>query len=253
MHEQTAHKSAVKPMTFRHSILFESIGFRYAGDEPLVIDGLDLDIGRGERVALVGTSGSGKSTIMDLTMGLLAPTVGVIRIDGVTLTPDNIAAWQANIAHVPQAIYLSDASISENIAFAVAPREIDMERVRKSAEQAQIADFIDGLPQGYDTRIGERGARLSGGQRQRIGLARALYRRAQVLVLDEATSALDNETEAAVMTAIRDLDRDLTILVVAHRLSTIVMCDRVFEVAKGAVQETIIDELANDQATIRSG
>jgi ABC-type multidrug transport system fused ATPase/permease subunit len=232
--ERTATRRPT-PLPFHLDITFDAVSFHYGPTGPLVIDGLDLRIAKGERVALVGKTGSGKSTIMDLAMGLLVPTAGRIRIDGTELTPETMAAWQANIAHVPQAIYLSDASIAENIAFAVPTAEIDMASVREAARKAQIADFIEGLPRGYETEVGERGVRLSGGQRQRIGLARALYRRASVLVLDEATSALDNETEAAVMDAIRGLDRELTILLVAHRLTTVEMCDRVLEVVEGRV------------------
>lgn len=232
-----ARTCRIVPMPFRRDIVFDKICFCYGPNQPLVVKGLDLRICKGERVAIVGKTGSGKSTIMDLTMGLLDPSVGTIRIDGVALSPENIGSWQANIAHVPQAIYLSDASIAQNIAFAIPPHEIDMDRVREAARQAQIAAFIEGLANGYDTEVGERGVRLSGGQRQRIGLARALYRRASVLVLDEATSALDNETENAVMEAIGGLDRDLTILLVAHRLTTVALCDRVFKISEGRAHE----------------
>jgi ABC-type bacteriocin/lantibiotic exporter with double-glycine peptidase domain len=204
-------------------------------------------------VALVGKTGSGKSTIMDLAMGLLVPIAGTIRVDGVGVTPENVACWQGNIAHVPQTIYLSDASISQNIAFAVDPGSINMDRVRDAAQLAQIAHFIEGLPRGYQTEVGERGVRLSGGQRQRIGLARALYRRASVLVLDEATSALDSETEAAVMDAIHGLDRELTILVVAHRASTVQMCDRMLEVVGGKFAEKARAPTANSGVSTEAG
>jgi ATP-binding cassette, subfamily B, bacterial PglK len=230
-------QAAMEPLPFRREIALERLGFRYAPDLPQVLEGIDLRIQRGARVAIVGRTGSGKSTVMDLVMGLLEPTEGAIRIDDTPLGPDNLRAWQAQIAHVPQAIYLSDASVAENIAFGQAPEAIDAGRVREAAQQAELAEFIESLPAGYDTVVGERGVRLSGGQRQRIGIARALYRRASVLVLDEATSALDGATEAAVMASIRGLDRDLTILIVAHRLSTIGFCDRVLRLEGGRVAE----------------
>src|SRR5690606_36491769 len=166
------------------------------------------------------------------------PTEGAILIDGVRLSSENRAAWQKNIAHVPQAIFLADASLAENIAFGERSRGIDRERVRRAAEQAELAEVIAGLPQGYDTRVGDRVIQLSGGQRQRIGIARALYKQASVLVFDEATSALDTETESAVMAAIERLDRNLTILIIAHRLSTLEGCDMVVRLEEGSAKFT---------------
>ena len=199
--------------------------FRYSSDGPWVLNGLDLTIAKGARIGFVGGTGSGKSTTMDLLMGLLEPTDGEILVDCEPLRRTRVRAWQRTIAHVPQSIYLADATLAENIAFGVPHGAIDMERVREAARQAQIADFIESRPEGYDALVGERGVRLSGGQRQRIGIARALYKQASVLVLDEATSALDNITEQSVMDAIEGLDRDLTILVIAHRLTTVRRCD----------------------------
>src|SRR5690606_3248342 len=183
-------------------------------------------------------TGSGKSTLMDIILGLLEPQAGSIRIDGVELTAANRAAWQKNIAHVPQAIFLTDASVAENIAFGVRADDIDHERVRRAAEQAELGAGTAALPQGYDARGGERGIQLSGGQRQRIGIARALYKQASVLVFDEATSALDTETESAVMAAIERLDRNLTILIIAHRLSTLEGCDMVVRLEEGSAKFT---------------
>jgi ATP-binding cassette subfamily B protein len=159
-----------------------------------------------------------------------------LRVDGLPITATNARLWQRRIAHVPQTIYLSDASIAENIAFGVPPEDIDMARVRHAAAQAQMAQTIQGWPQGYETFVGERGVRLSGGQRQRIGIARALYKQADVLVLDEATSALDHQTESAVMAAIDGLGRELTILIVAHRLTTLGGCDQIVELCDGQVR-----------------
>ncbi|MFM8767725.1 MAG: ATP-binding cassette domain-containing protein, partial [Rubrivivax sp.] len=168
-----------------------------------------------------------------IMMGLLQPSEGQLRVDGQPVTVANAGLWQRRIAHVPQTAYLSDASIAENIAFGVPRDQIDLQRVRQAAAQAQMAQTIQGWPQGYETFVGERGVRLSGGQRQRIGIARALYKQADVLVLDEATSALDNATERAVMDAIDGLGRDLTILIVAHRTTTLRGCDQIVELHSG--------------------
>ncbi len=200
-----------------------------------VLKSLSLEIRAGETVGFVGASGSGKSTLLDIVMGLLAPTTGCVTVDGVPITEGNLRGWQLNIAHVPQAIFLADSTIAENIAFGVPIDQIDMDRVRKAAIQAQISSDIESWPKGYSTRVGERGARLSGGQRQRIGIARALYKRAEVIILDEATSALDTETELGVMQAINALDAKITILIIAHRLSTLSSCDQIVELGSGRV------------------
>jgi ABC-type multidrug transport system fused ATPase/permease subunit len=168
-------------------------------------------------------------------MALLQPSGGTLEIDGVPVTAANSRAWQQHIAHVPQAIFLVDASIEENIAFGITPDKIDRERVRRAAQQAQIADFVESLPQKYKTFVGERGVRLSGGQRQRIGIARALYKQAKLIIFDEATSALDNETEEAVMQAIDGLSAELTVLTIAHRLSTLKNCTQIVELLDGRV------------------
>ena len=227
------------PLHLRGVICLKGVHFRYGPDLPEVLQGLNLEIRRGERIGLIGSTGSGKSTTLDLLMGLLQPTAGRILVDGedlyVPCHPERLAAWRAAIAHVPQSIYLSDSSIAENIAFGVPRDQINQERVRLAAQQAQIAGFIESSPQGYASFVGERGIRLSGGQRQRIGIARALYKQAKVLVFDEATSALDTATEQAVMQAIEGLSRDLTIVLIAHRLSTVVYCDRIIRLDKGAV------------------
>jgi len=231
--------SVAEPLPLREGIRLEGVCFRYEPQQPDVLQGLDLEIRRGERIGLIGSTGSGKSTTVDLLMGLLAPTAGRVLVDGVDLHdcahPQRLAAWRAAIAHVPQSIYLADSSIAENIAFGVARQQIDMARVKLAAEQAQIASYIEGRPEGYQSFVGERGIRLSGGQRQRIGIARALYKQARVLVLDEATSALDSGTEDAVMAAVEGLSKELTIVMIAHRLSTVQRCDRLIHLANGAV------------------
>jgi ATP-binding cassette subfamily B protein len=166
-------------------------------------------------------------------MGLLRPTAGQISVDGEVLDGSHIRAWQAGVAHVPQAIFLADKTLAENIAFGAPAPEIDLKRVRRAAELAQVCEFVESMPEGYDSMIGERGVRLSGGQRQRVGIARALYKEASVLVLDEATSALDNSTERSVMDAIEGLSRDLTVIMIAHRLSTVQRCDTIIELEHG--------------------
>lgn len=222
------------PAVFSGSIVLDRVSFRYQPDGPFILRDVSVEIRRGERVALVGPTGSGKSTLADILMGLLPPTAGRLLIDG---RPVASAAWQANIAHVPQAIFLADASIEENIALGIPPADVDRARLAAAARQAQVADFIESLPNGYQTPVGERGVRLSGGQRQRIGIARALYRQCPVLVLDEATSALDDATEQALLDTLAGLSRELTIVMIAHRLSTTAFCDRVLTVVGAALAE----------------
>jgi ATP-binding cassette subfamily B protein len=226
---------ASAPLPLQSAICFSKVRFRYTSSGPWVLDEFELTIPRGARVGLVGGTGSGKSTAMDLLMGLLVPTEGEVLVDGEPIRGSRIRAWQKAIAHVPQNIYLADATVAENIAFGVRREDIDMQRVRNAAEQAQISTFLESMPEGYNASVGERGVRLSGGQRQRIGIARALYKQASVLVLDEATSALDNATERSVMDAIEALDRELTILLVAHRLTTVRRCDTIVELSQGRV------------------
>jgi ABC-type multidrug transport system fused ATPase/permease subunit len=223
---------------FTRELRLEAVGFTYPGGADPALRGIDLVIGRGERIGLLGETGSGKSTLLDVVMGLLEPTEGRVLVDGVPLNTTALDAWQARIAHVPQFIYLSDSSIASNIAFGEETDAIDMERVREAAALACIADFVDRLPERYETRVGERGVRLSGGQRQRIGIARALYKQASLLILDEATSALDDETEAAVIDVLLTARPDLTILMVAHRLTTLAGCDRLVRLRQGTILES---------------
>jgi ATP-binding cassette subfamily B protein len=223
------------PLPFQGAIRFDNVRFRYCNEDNWVLDGLCFNIPKGARVGFVGKTGGGKSTALDLLMGLLEPTEGCILVDDQPIVGDRLRAWQRTIAHVPQSIYLADVTLAENIAFGV-PREIiDMDRVRQAASRAQLTEFIESQPNGYHAFVGERGIRLSGGQRQRIGIARALYKQASVLVFDEATSALDNATEQAVMDAIEGLNRDITILLIAHRLTTVQRCDSIVELERGRV------------------
>jgi ABC-type multidrug transport system fused ATPase/permease subunit len=227
-------KGAFEALDFKQDIRLNSVYFRYGDEEgPWLLEDFSLTIPKGARVGFVGTTASGKSTMLDLIMGLLAPNQGQILVDGKPIIGKLLRHWQQSIAHVPQNIYLADITIAENIAFGVQKDAVDLERVKRVAHQAQIAEFIEESPMGYQTRVGEQGVRLSGGQRQRIGIARALYKQAGVLVFDEATSALDNTTEQAVMQAIEGLSNDLTILMIAHRITTVQGCDIIIELDRG--------------------
>jgi ATP-binding cassette subfamily B protein len=240
------------PLLFEDSIRFEAVRFRYSDSGPWVLNGFDLTIPKGSRVAFVGSTGSGKSTALDLLMGLLQPTEGELLVDGLPVIGNRTRPWQRLIAHVPQSIYLADSTVAENIAFGKSKDDISMERVKHAAHQAQISDFIEKLPGGYNSFVGERGISLSGGQRQRIGIARALYLKASVLVFDEATSALDNVTEKLVMEAIEGLDSDLTILLVAHRIGTIQLCDTIIELGHGrVVAQGTYEQLLDNSSSFR--
>lgn len=233
-----ADQPVAKPLPFQQHISLKQLSFRYSLKTPWILKNIDLSIAKGSRVGFIGTTGSGKSTLLDIVMGLLQPTEGKLQVDDNFITTANHRAWQAHIAHVPQAIFLADSTIEENIAFGVPKDQIDHERVREVARRAQIADIIETWPKTYQTFVGERGIRLSGGQRQRIGIARALYKKADVIIFDEATSALDNETEQAVMQAIEGLSDDITILIIAHRLTTLKNCTQIVELGDGGIKRT---------------
>jgi len=246
-----ANAHADKPIAFQIAITLKDLGFRYDLRGYWVLRYLNLQIRKGSRVGFPGVTGSGKSTLLDIIMGLISPTEGSFFIDNVAVTPQNTRAWQAHISHVPQMIFLADTSITENIAFGVPAELIDLSRVKDAARQAQISDTIEGWRSGYDTLVGERGVRLSGGQRQRIGIARALYKRANVIIFEEATSALDNETEAAIMDAIEKIDREITIIMVAHRLGTLKSCDVIYELGNGRIKRQVSQrELSSDEKII---
>jgi len=234
-----ADQPATQPLPFKHNISLKQLGFRYTPQTPYVLQHLNLTISKGSRVGFIGTTGSGKSTLLDVVMGLLQPTDGALEIDGQTITPSNNRAWQAHIAHVPQSIFLVDGTIEDNIAFGMPRDQINSQRVRLAAQQAQIAHSIESWPKQYQTFVGERGIRLSGGQRQRIGIARALYKQADVIIFDEATSALDNETEQSVMEAIESLSKDITLLIIAHRLTTLQNCSQIVELDQGGIKRIV--------------
>ena len=198
---------------------------------------INFELKKGEILGIIGSTGSGKTTLIDLMMGLLEPSQGNLKIDDSILTKENFQAWQKQISHVPQSIFLSDASIRQNIAFSIESAFIDNEKMINASKQAQIFDFIDSLPEKFETKIGENGVKLSGGQRQRIGLARAFYKNSKVIFFDEATSALDSVTENKVMNSINSLDSDITLIIIAHRISTLKVCDRLIRIENGELIE----------------
>lgn len=225
------------PMSFRDEILLDRVSYRYPEGTGDVLQAVSVRIPHGGSVGFVGGSGAGKSTLIDVILGLLPPTAGSVRVDGHDIQ-DNLRGWQDSIGYVSQSIYLCDDSIRRNVAFGVAEKDIDDEAVRRALQAAQLEQFIDSLPRGVDTFVGERGARLSGGQRQRIGIARALYHGPQVLVLDEATSALDSDTEKGVMEAVNALHGAKTLIIVAHRLTTVAECDTLYRLESGRVVQS---------------
>lgn len=214
---------------FHTSLELRNISFRYSEELGYVLRNVNLTIKKGQAIALIGTSGAGKSTLADILLGLLIPQEGGVYMDGDKIT-DIPERWAATIGYVPQSVFLADISIRENVAFGERVENIDDDRVREALERAELKEFIDTLPDGMETAVGDRGVRLSGGQRQRIAIARALYHRPEILVLDEATSALDNETETAIMSAIDSLQGQVTMIIVAHRLTTVKNCDVIYEV-----------------------
>jgi ABC-type bacteriocin/lantibiotic exporter with double-glycine peptidase domain len=234
-------QSNTPALVLRERLEFRNVCFAFTGSSHTVpaLRGIDLEIQAGQVTGIVGATGAGKSTLVDLMLGLLRPTYGEIKIDGQVLTNDLIPDWQRSIGYVPQHIFLADESVAANIAFGVTPQKIDRDAVECAARQAQIHDFIvSELPEGYETKVGERGIRLSGGQKQRIGLARALYRDPSTLILDEATSALDNQTEHAVMHAIYQFGQSKTIVLIAHRLATVQKCDTIIVLDHGTIRDT---------------
>ncbi|MGZ8997532.1 MAG: ABC transporter ATP-binding protein [Allosphingosinicella sp.] len=233
----TAPSHGLAPEPFATDIVLDRVSLSYPG-RPAALSEIELSIAKGERIGLVGTTGSGKSSFLDVLMGLLDPSEGEIRIDGVKLDDSSRSGWQAQIAHVPQSIYLADNSIAANIAFAEPEETIDLPKVEAAARLAQLHDFIAGLPEAYATRVGDRGVRLSGGQRQRIAIARALYKQASVLIFDEATGALDRRTERAIMESVAELGREITVLIVAHRISALAGCDRIVRLEGGRIAES---------------
>lgn len=232
-------------LSLKNSINLKNVEFNYPKSSRIALKNINLKIKAKSKVGLVGATGSGKTTLVDIILGLLQAQKGTLEIDGENITKKNVKIWQKKIGYVPQNIYLSDDTVAANIAFGLEYENIDYSLVKKVSKIANLDDFVlNELPNKYETKIGERGVRLSGGQRQRIGIARALYQNPQVLVLDEATSALDNITEKAVMEEINNLSKEITIIIIAHRLSTVKKCDKIFLLEKGIIKnEGTFEEL----------
>jgi ATP-binding cassette subfamily C protein len=223
----------VPDFSFNQNITLNNVGFKYLNTETNSLKNIDLTINKGECVGIIGETGSGKSTLVDVVLGLLKPYEGSVLIDG--QFPVNSHQWHNEIGYVPQAIYLTDDTIEANIAFG--EKNVDQDRLLKAVRAAQLEKFIDNLPQGLKTMVGERGVRISGGERQRISIARALYREPEILIFDEATSALDNQTEAQLIETIHAVSRNRTVIMIAHRLTTLSGCDRIVEMNGGAIQK----------------
>ena len=236
-----------KIISLNKSIVLKNICYNYPGSTRTILKNINMKINAKTIVGLVGPTGSGKTTIVDIILGLLTIQKGSLEVDGKIINQKNLRSWQDSIGYVPQNIFLADASISANIAFGIEKANINQEAVEKVSKIANLHEFVvDELPEKYQTEIGERGVRLSGGQRQRIGIARALYHDPKILILDEATSALDNQTEKAVMDAVNNLGKDITVILIAHRLNTVKRCDKVFLLEKGIIKnEGSFQELTN--------
>ena len=235
------HIRDIRPLKFKKEISLTKVYFKYLNSNKYILNDINIVIRKGEKLGIIGTTGSGKTTFTDILMGLLKPNKGLIKVDNNNIfdlkNPDIITQWRLAISHVPQNIFLSDNSIAENIAFGIPLEKIDFVKIKEVAKRAQISNFINGTAKKYLTKVGENGLKLSGGQRQRIGIARALYQNSQVIIFDEATSALDNNTESAVIDSLNKLDANLTIIIVAHRLSTIEKCDRVIKIDENKISE----------------
>jgi len=225
----------ISPIPFSNKIQLKNLSFSYSTESGRVLNNINLEIIKGSKVGIIGETGSGKSTLVDIIMGLLMPTEGSLIIDNELIDHNNFRGWQLKISHVPQRVFLTDASILENIAFGIPRHLIDYESVNTAVKMAQLQTTIESLPQGYETIVGEQGVRLSGGQRQRIGLARAFYKNCDVIILDEATSALDNKTEELAMISIGKLRKEITVIMIAHRLTSLKGCDYIININKGEI------------------
>ena len=235
--DQLSNNQSDQTLPFNYEVTIEGITYYYPASDKPAVKNFSLTLRKGESIALVGKSGSGKTTLVDILLGLLSPEQGDIKVDGRSIY-DNIRGWQNLLGYIPQSIFLTDSTIEQNIAYGVAPEEINAEKLHEAIAAAQLEDLVDNLPDGVKTEVGERGVRVSGGQRQRIGIARALYHNREILVLDEATSALDSETEQLVSQAINALAGSRTLIVIAHRYSTIEKCDRIYELSEGQLKQS---------------
>ncbi len=244
-------RSETKPFDFQESIKFDSVSFAYNKENKNVIQNISFTINKGERIGFIGKTGSGKSTIIDLISGLLSPKSGSIFVDGKEIYKNyaDLISWRLNIAYVPQSIFLANRSCAENIAFGIDKKNINNERLKKSAKLANIDSLISKYKDGYDRIIGEDGINLSGGQKQRLGIARAIYKESNILIFDEATSALDKRTENLIMKSLDKLNKDITIILITHRLDTLVSCNKVFEIQDGKILKTYRDKEVQDLIT----
>ncbi|MBG84520.1 MAG: ABC transporter ATP-binding protein [Phycisphaerae bacterium] len=247
------HADRVDPFPLTDCLELSQVAFEYETDERHILEGVDLSIRHGESIAIVGSTGAGKTTLLDILLGLLEPTMGTMKIDGIPVTPENVRGWQSQIGYVPQNIFLSDDSIRRNIAFGIPDEEVSQEQVEYAGSVAGLHEFITSeLPDGYWTPVGERGVRLSGGQIQRLGIARAIYHDPSVIFLDEATSALDSKTEKQVMDGLRKQAEDRTVIIIAHRLTTVRFCDRIVVLDSGRISDIgTWDELIDRNETFR--
>ncbi|MDY7022117.1 MAG: ABC transporter ATP-binding protein, partial [Cyanobacteriota bacterium] len=233
----TGVKTTTPTMEFKHKVVLDQITYSYPNADELALDKISFTLEKGKSIALIGKSGAGKTTLVDLILGLLIPQSGDLQVDGKSIYQD-LRAWQNIIGYIPQSIFLIDDTIERNIAFGVPDHLIDTQQLEKAIESAQLKDVIESLPEGLKTPVGERGVRLSGGQRQRVGIARALYHERDILVLDEATSALDNETESLVTQSIQSLSGNKTLIIIAHRLTTVQHCDCIYKMEKGRIVQS---------------
>lgn len=248
---QAAEAPPREPLVFESSIKLEDVSFKYEGADSYVLQRVGFQIEKGQSIGIVGETGSGKSTLVDVILGLLRPTQGSVMVDGVDIENDR-AGWHKLASMVPQSTFLTDDSLRRNIAFGIPNEDINAETLNRALRVARLVEFVEALPEGLDTQVGERGVRLSGGQRQRIAIARAVYRDPELLILDEGTSALDDATEKEVMNALTTMRTGLTLIVVAHRLSTVQQCDQVILMRSGMVHDTgTLDELRERHPTLR--
>ena len=243
LHQDIKNLKVVNPnlggdsISINKNISLQNVNYNYPNASRTALKNINLTIPLKSTVGFIGATGSGKTTTIDIILGLLQPQKGNLKIDGQIISEKNIKSWQQSIGYVPQHIYLSDDTISSNIAFGIKPQNINQDVIEKVSKIANLHEFVvDELPEKYQTIIGERGVRLSGGQRQRIGIARALYHNPKILILDEATSALDNDTEEAVMDAVDNLGKKITIIIIAHRLNTVKRCDQIYLLEKGQIK-----------------
>lgn len=226
-----------KKINFKNLISFNKVDFYYENKKEYILENVNLEIKKGSKVGIIGKSGEGKSTFLDLLMGLLVPSRGTVCIDGINLSAETLSSWQSKISHVPQKLFVSDSSFLENIALGQPTKDIDLKKVELVSKKAQLHEFIKSLKGGYNEQIGERGIKLSGGQLQRVGLARSLYKNSEIIIFDEATNSLDAETESLILKELYSLDKNLTIIIVAHRLNTVSQCDVIFEVKNKKILE----------------